>query len=222
MVVSVVVMVVARPIYIYMSPAPKTKTHIMTKNLQKRSANTSGIGKGRSQTAAEKRRAQIADEKRRAQIAAAQKSLAIIAKTRLKRYKVRITEYVEARSSQLGQLRNKKLKMLEKALAAIDACARECCAADFTATQHKAHFAILPNRTQRQPEDFQSELRHFLKAPVPCLSEWSGDIEKETKALQRPAPIRTTLPQEGALVPNEDSCGKGIAGNNQSNRTECV
>ena len=201
--------------------SPKTKTHIMTKNLQKRSANTSGIGKGRSQTAAEKRRAQIADEKRRAQIAAAQKRLTI-AKTRLKRYKVRITEYVEARSSQLGQLRNKKLKMLEKALAAIDACARECCAADFTATQHKAHFAILQNRTQRQPEDFQRELRHFLEAPVLCLSEWRGDIKKETEALQQPAPIRTTLPQEGALVPNEDSCGKGIAGNNQSNRTECV
>ena len=210
-----------------MSPAPKTKTHIMTKNLQKRSANTSGtaIGKKRSQTAAEKKRAQIADEKRRAQIAAAQrayeKSLAI-AKTRLKRYKVRITKYVEARSSQVSQLRKKKVKMLEETLAAIDVSARECCAADFTATQHKAHFAILQNRTQRQPEDFQRELRHFLEAPVLCLSEWSGDIEKETKALQQPAPIRTTLPQEGALVPNEDSCGKGIAGNNQSNRTECV
>ena len=206
-----------------MSPAPKTKTHIMTKNLQKRSANTSGtgIGKGRSQTAAEKRRAQIADEKRRAQIAAAQKSLAIIAKMRLKRYKVRITEYVEARSSQLGQLRKKKVKMLETALAAIDACARECCAADFTAKQHKSHFAILHNRTQRHPEDFQRELRRFLKAPVLCLSEWRGDIKKETEALQQPAPIRTTLPQEGALKPNEDSCGKGIAGNNQSNRTEC-
>ena len=203
-----------------MSPAPKTKTHIMTKNLQKRSANTSGIGKGRSQTAAEKRRAQIADEKRRAQIAAAQKRLTI-AKTRLKRYKVRITEYVEARSSQLGQLRKKKVKMLEETLAAIDACARECCAADFTAKQHKAHFAILQNRTQRQPEDFQRELRYFLEAPVLCLSEWRGDIKKETEALQQPAPIRTTLPQEGALVPNEDSCGKGIAGNNQSNRTEC-
>ena len=201
--------------------SPKTKTHIMTKNLKKRSANTSGIGKGRSQTAAEKRRAQIADEKRRAQIAAAQKSLAIIAKTRLKRYKVLTTKYVEARSSQVSQLRKKKVKMLEETSAAIDACARECCAADFTAKQHKAHFAILQNRKQRQPEDFQRELRHFLEAPVLCLSEWSGDIEKETKALQQPAPIRTTLPQEGSLRPNEDSCGKGIAGNKDRNRTEC-
>ena len=202
--------------------SPKTKTHIMTKNLQKRSANTSG--KGRSQTAAEKRRAQIADEERRAQIAAAQRAYQkrlAIAKTRLKRYKVRITEYVEARSSQVSQLRKKKVKMLEETLAAIDVSARECCAADFTAKQHKAHFAILQNRTQRQPEDFQRELRHFLEAPVLCLSEWRGDIKKETEALQQPAPIRTTLPQEGALKPNADSCGKGIAGNNQSNRTEC-